>query len=201
MAAGLVQQRRRRNAALIGVSVLAHLVIFAIIGLNVPKLAMRFQPPQATNIWLMPHLNLRTAKEKSRAAAPSAFPTPAQTTPSKPQAAQSPSPLAAAPALVSQGAAPAVGTPGAAENGAGVVGALRTSIGCDIGRLAHLTPEEKDRCNQRIGEEAHKGPKFIDTIPPKKREYYDAVQQASQAAHDPAHPFVRDRYGNVQALG
>ena len=59
----------------------------------------------------------------------------------------------------------------------------------------------KDRCNQRFGQEALKGPKFIDPIPEEKRAYYDAIQAAYQASHDPQHPFFKDANGNIQPWG
>jgi len=86
------------------------------------------------------------------------------------------------------------------EVGQGVQGALRSRIGCDA-LAAHLTAEEKDRCNQRFGQEALKGPKFIDPIPEEKRAYYDAIQAAYQASHDPQHPFFKDANGNIQPWG
>ena len=200
------RKRNPRHVA-IAVSLLAHLVFFAILARNAPTLVFRQEPVAATNIWLMPRLTPRahdprtrprageTTASASTAAAPKVS---APLNPPNPTSA-APSPIAAAP----QGAPTSAeaGPPSAAGVGTGLLGALRSSIGCDIGRTAHLTPEEKDRCNQRMGEEAHKGPKFIDTIPAEKRAYYDAVQAAYQAAADPMHPFIRDKYGNVQPWG
>jgi hypothetical protein len=192
-----------REAA-IAFSLFTHLLIFAILARNIPTLIFRDEPVAATNIWLMPRLTPQAHEEATRqhaapaassapAAAPAATPKPLTAT------ATAPSPVQAAPQTApaqAEGGAPAPGGAGAA-----LQGALRTTIGCDLGHAAHLTPEEKDHCNLRLGEEAHKGPKFIDTIPPEKRAYYDAVQQAYQAAADPMHPFVRDKYGNIQTWG
>jgi hypothetical protein len=64
-----------------------------------------------------------------------------------------------------------------------------------------LAPEEKERCLERYGMNARKGPAFIDPIPQEKRAYYDAVQAAYQAAADPAHPFIRGPTGEVEPWG
>jgi hypothetical protein len=188
---------RRSRGTAIGFSVLAHLLMFIVIAVNVPKMVFRDQPTATANVWLMPRLTLqnRLSRPRTATAAPGAPMLSAAKAAASPA---SPAPAPAAPQS-STPAAPIAG--GAPAAGAGVQGALRTSIGCDIGHTAHLTPEEKDRCNQRMGEEAHKGPKFIDVIPPEKRAYYDAVQQAYQAAHDPMHNLVRDRYGNIVTWG
>jgi hypothetical protein len=188
---------RRSRGAAIGFSVFAHLLMFIVIAVKAPKMVFRDQPTATANVWLMPRRTLQNRLSRPRAAtaAPGAPMLPAAKAAASPP---SPAPAPAAPQS-STPAAPIAG--GAPAAGAGVQGALRTSIGCDIGHAAHLTPEEKDRCNQRMGEEAHKGPTFIDTIPPEKRAYYDAVQQAYQTAHDPMHPFVRDRYGNIEPWG
>ncbi len=192
-------RKRGARETAIALSLLAHLLIFVILARTVPTLIFRDLPVAATNVWLIPRLTRsahavqrpeRTATARS---APDAAPVPKPVAPM----ATTPSPVPSSPQL----APPSTESGQPSGSGAGLLGALRTSIGCDIGHAAHLTPEEKDRCNRRLGEEAHKGPKFIDTIPPEKRAYYDAVQQAYQAAADPMHPFVRDKYGNVQPWG
>jgi hypothetical protein len=82
-----------------------------------------------------------------------------------------------------------------------VRGALRAGLGCAAGPSTTLTPEEKERCLERYGQNARKGPAFIDPIPEEKRAYYDAVQAAYQAARDPAHPFIKGPDGEVRPWG
>jgi hypothetical protein len=198
------RKRGARDVA-IAVSLLAHLLVFALLARNAPTLIFRQPPVEATNVWLIPHLAPQAREARTRQRAPSSSTSAAvhnASTIAKPTTATTaaPSPVQAAPqAAPSSAESGPLASPGGV--GAGLQGALRTGIGCDIGHAAHLTPEEKDRCNRRLGEEAKRGPKFIDTIPPEKRAYYDAVQQAYQAAADPIHPFIRDANGNVQPWG
>ena len=98
-------------------------------------------------------------------------------------------------------AAPPPAAASAGEVGQGVRQALRLGVGCDAAVTVRLTPEERDRCNQRIGEQARLGPKTIDRIAPEKRAYFDAVQAAYQASRDPMHSFVRDANGEIKPWG
>jgi hypothetical protein len=84
--------------------------------------------------------------------------------------------------------------------GEGVRGALRAGVGCDLASV-HLTPEDKDRCAERFGQNARRGPAFIDPIPAEKRAYYDAVQSAYQAMNDPRTPVPTGIGGQYQTWG
>jgi hypothetical protein len=181
------------------------LIALAIVGLSVPRLRL-FTPPASavTNVWLMPRTARTTRKLAEHVAVAASAPLaaaakPKTAPPEPPVAPAAPKPAAPGPPTSEPG--PPTPAPPGAGFGQGVQGALRAGIGCDVAQTAHLTPEEKDRCNQRFGREAHRGPAFIDPIPEEKRAYYDAIQQAYQAAHDPMHNLVRDRYGNIVTWG
>jgi hypothetical protein len=182
--------RQRRWAAVV-VSLLAHVVVFALIGLNAPKLvAPAMQALPATDVWLMPRLTPEIHKpaehhsEAARAA-------PLTSTPKlvKPKKAEAPSPIQAAqantpaqlPAAASGGGRGAPAPPASAgvEDGKGVQEALRTSVGCDYDKTVHLTPSEKDRCSQHYGEVAKKGSVFSG-IDPLKRGAFDAQAAADE---------------------
>jgi hypothetical protein len=188
---------------------LAHIVVLSIVGFSAPKLAAPFLPQAPPiDLWLAPRLTRqadRPTEHRASAVGPQiAAPAPKTAKPQN-RPAPAPAPIAA-PAAPATTAGPGAPTPGV-EAGQGVRQALRSRVGCDLGPGAHLTHEEKDRCDQHFAETAKLGPKFIDTIPPEKRAYYDAVQQAYQAMNDPRTPttYGKDNeyhaFGHLPALG
>jgi len=186
----------RRNAA-IAASVLAHVAVLAIIGLTVPKMVLREAPqPAATDVWLMPRLTLEQhtpAEHKAAAPKVAAIPSIARAQRAAPAPTPAPRTPAPAPKAVAapaaQGQAQPQGAPGGKgaaaapsqtiDGGDGVQRALRTSVGCDYGRIVHLNPGEADRCNQTGGAQAKTGPAFIG-IDPLKRGRFDEQVDADE---------------------
>lgn len=166
------------RSAAIGVSVLAHVLVLAAIGLSVPRMVLPPAPPQTYAVWLTPRLTLERAKPPRPSKARPAPVRPAEARPS-PRAptfrdrTQAPSPLGA-PAASAEGPA-ARGAPPQpdADDGRGVQEALRTSVGCEFDKSVRLTPQERDRCNQRYGETARAASAFTG-IEPAKRSRFDA---------------------------
>lgn len=100
---------------------------------------------------------------------------------------------------LSKAAAAGVGT---AQDGRGAMrGYGRATIGCDAADFVRLSQAERDRCNQRFGEEAHKAPGPIDTIPAEKRAYYDAVAAAYRDLHTYKTPTGREPVFGTGAAG
>lgn len=120
-------------------------------------------------------------------AAPVALP-PVPDTPSRPlgsptrPAASSPAPSGPATASRAGAAKGAARSDGPGQGSDGDAGAAamrsygRVTIGCDTAALVHLSPVERDRCNQRFGEQARRGP-AIDPIPREERAAYDAAAE------------------------
>jgi len=199
----------RRNpgrTTAIALSIMTHVVIFALIANTLPSRDVRTLPVAATTLWLVPHLTLKAdtvrphqaAKADTAAMTTVSRPMPQQKTTTRPAGLQTTKVPSASQAESPSGAASPSTTAGAGE---GIQGALRTGFGCDLGHLAHLTLDERDRCNQRMGEDARKGPSFIDSIPPEKRAYYDAVQGFAQASRHPDAPLYKDANGNIRRWG
>lgn len=63
-------------------------------------------------------------------------------------------------------------------------GYARATVGCDAADFARLTQAERDRCNQRFGEEARKAPPMtVSGMDPLKRAAFDAAAARSCARH------------------
>jgi hypothetical protein len=188
--------KRRLGGTAIAVSLAAHLVILAMIGLYAPGLIYREPPPlKATNVWLMPRLTLnqhappqhQAVVQKTPLPAAAPAPTKAVVKPSPaPTSVPSPAPTAAGPGR-SPAAGPKFGAP-PVEVGptGGTRDALRTSVGCDADPVVHLTPGERDKCNQKVGEMAKRSPAF-NGIDPLKRGRFDdqaTADERRRAARD-----------------
>jgi hypothetical protein len=182
--------RTRRRWGAVAASLLAHGVVFAVIGFNAPKLIAPPMAPQTADVWLIPRLTPQAHKlDEHRAAAARRAPLSTTVKPAPAPAAHVPPPQPAPPqpaqgaAAVPGKGAPAAGrgTPAPAaqgiEDGLGAQQALRTSVGCDYDRLVRLNPGEKDRCNQTFGAEAKKGRPF-NGIDIAKRARFDAQAEA-----------------------
>ena len=175
--------RKRRDGVAIGASVFVHVIVLAIIGLNIPRPVYREPPPvQTTNIWLMPRLTPEQHKPaEHRAAAARQLIAPAPPKVVKPSPAPAPIQSAAAPGRAppsGQKPAPAPTNVGV-DGGQGVRDALRTSVGCDADRVVHLAPGERDRCSEKVGEMAKKAPVFSG-IDPLKRGRFDEQAAADE---------------------
>ena len=197
--------QRRYRGWTVALSLLAHVAALAAIALVLPRVVSSPPiPARPVNIWLMPRLRRPVQDAVAEASASKGASGKAvqpharrdAIAPPSPLLSQSPQARSASPAPANEAPTAFGFIPGVDQ---GVRQALRGAVGCDSGR--DLTSEERERCNQRIGEMARQGPAFIDSIPAQKRAYFDAVQQAYKASHDPTHPVVIDANGNIQSWG
>jgi hypothetical protein len=134
--------------------------------------------------------------------APDRFAQPPRVTPqARPVRSQAPAPAqpasrpvtapTAAPLVPAQAASAGQGPPSASEGTAAdgrVAKALRGLVGCSQAGLLNLTPEERAACDQARTRQADAAKGKVDPLPLQKRVYYDAVQQAYAATHDPRTP-------------
>jgi hypothetical protein len=177
------EARKRRGRAAVFISFAFHVAVLAIIGLNVPRPVYREPPPlKTTNVWLMPHLTPEQHKPAEHLAARA---------PPRPLLAAKAPPLAPIPSPIQSAAtappgkpAPPGAQPGpppnaGLETGQGVRDVLRTTVGCDADRVLHLTPAERARCNQSVGEMAKKQAPFMG-IDPLKRGRFDDQAEADE---------------------
>lgn len=71
----------------------------------------------------------------------------------------------------------------------GVRSFLRATVGCSHEEYLHLNAAERANCDRRVGKDARAFANVnVNSLPADKRAYYDAVQQAYQATHDPRTP-------------
>ncbi|WP_158913280.1 hypothetical protein [Caulobacter sp. S45] len=205
--------RPARLACLLGVSLLVHLGLLSLLVLQ-PPARFRFRQDQDTSSMTaaLVHLSDLAPRQADRSkdaapandaaisahrvAAPIARPKAQDKTRAPPPAIPPPSPLRVpqqqAPAA--QGGPPsapgtdassgAEGPGGAAPTRGAVSHALQAMFRCQSGNLSNLSPEDRASCEQRIGREANNAGPPVDTVPPEKRKYYDAIQQAYQSLHD-----------------
>ena len=188
-----------RRGAAIAFSALLHLGALAFLALNALSRsapAVR-EPPQIELVFsARPRSPAETpaaaaaANTAPRTATRSASTlTPAAPPPPSPAVAPSlPLPPPPAPSTGSGSGPPPSGA-GAAGMGAGagvsgdMRGALRGLLGCAPGDPLRLSPGERARCDQRLGEVARTAPR-VDPIPTEKRAYYDAVAAAYAAVRE-----------------
>ncbi len=190
------RDRRRRRTALF-VSLLIHSALFSALLLVAPQLNT---PPPTPNratmvLGLVPEADLGIATHLV-SPGQSATRQPAHAPPSPQQALRShpaPAPAATAlpaaethPPLKATTAAPSgpSGAPsalaGAGDQAAGRR-ALAAALACAAGNAQNLDEETRATCRKRLSEAAAAiGDARVDTIPPLKRAYYDAVQKAYQ---------------------
>jgi hypothetical protein len=187
---------------MVAASAVAHLAVLALVGLSAPKLAFRVSPPEpAIEVWLTPDLTplvnrrttppavlrpAQTGLAPIRPARPLPFEAtalkrqPQKTPPAQPTQPTQPTQGRASQGEIAGGAhAPHSSPVGVEGGGGGVEGALRTSVGCDFEKTAHLTPEESEKCNQHYGEEARRQGSF-NGIDPLKRGRFDAQAAADE---------------------
>ena len=106
-----------------------------------------------------------------------------------PRVVAAPTAPTTAPPAPSQTAGAGQGPPSASEGTDGrVANALRGLVGCSQTGLLSLTPEERSACDQARTRQADAAKGKVDPLPLQKRVYYDAVQQAYAATHDPRTP-------------
>jgi hypothetical protein len=190
------RDRRRRSTALI-VSLLIHTALLSALLLVAPRLRTVQTPNRATMVLgLVPEADLGIATH----AAPqgeAATSQPAHNPPSpQPAAHQATSPAATAlPALKPQtgpsamAASPSANTSASTAAAAGSQDAARralhAALACAPSNAQNLDEEAQAACRKRLSDAAiAMGDARVDTIPPEKRAYYDAVVKAYQ---DPAH--------------
>jgi hypothetical protein len=178
----LQQNQRTRRGVAIGASVLAHVAVLALIGASVPRMILPPTPTLSHDVWLMPRLTLERAAQTRPSKARPAETRASPRAPIEREREPVPSPLSA-PVATAEASAPAAakGAPplAGADDGQGVQEALRTSVGCDFDKSVHLSPGERERCNQRYGETAHAAPS-VSGMDPAKRGRFDAEAEADE---------------------
>jgi len=189
------RDRRRRRTALL-ISLLFHTALLAPLLLVAPRLRTAQTPTRATmRLGLVPEAGLGIATHLTPPGSPvmsqAARTPPAAQQTSRPQlkplsattALPAPAAHAAASAAPASPAATS-GAPAAATSGANpdaVRRALQAALACAPGNAPNLDAEGRAACGKRLREAAAAmGEAKVDTIPPEKRAYYDAVLKAYQ---------------------
>jgi len=86
------------------------------------------------------------------------------------------------------------------SEGAGVRGALRTSVGCDDPDYYNLTKAERAECHREFGVQAAIGRRqYVDPIDPKVRNEYDKAREACERLNHYATPLDSDRDHSASA--
>ncbi len=189
------RDRRRRRTALLA-SLLLHTALLAPLFLVAPRLQTAQAPNRATMVLgLAPEARLGIATREvlsSRTSAGQHAPIPASSQPkARPELRPSPRatalPASSPPSPPSATAAAAFGESGAptpAANGANqdaVRRALRAALACAPDNAQNLDEDARATCRKRLRAAAvAMGDAKVDTIPPLKRAYFDAVQKAYQ---------------------
>ena len=181
------QQRNRQRAAVVTtLSVLAHVAVFALIGLNTPGVRERPPLPEETiDISLFPPMPRPREPTPAEAGGPPASGIPRRETTApllhipalEPPSDVAPSPL---PAPAPAGAAPGRGTKGGSGRaatvfpspGEGTRRALRGSYGCAYPDAAGLNRREREACDERFGTDAKP---IMAPMSAEKRSRFDRV--------------------------
>jgi hypothetical protein len=89
------------------------------------------------------------------------------------------------------------------SEGAGVRGALRTSVGCDDPDYYNLSKAERAACHREFGVQAAIGSKqYVDAIGSAKvRNEYDRAREACERLNHYATPLDSDREHSAKAPG
>ncbi len=161
--------RYRRAAGATGLSLVLH--VLALTGMVV-GLKLATPPPEdrAIEVRLMPPLKLQPPPQPARRQAERAGPATAlrpRPTPPPPGAPALARPETAAPAAAPE----AVAGTGLGPNG--LAPSLSGRLGCDNALGAHLTPEQRQACEDNLVREALKAPQLGLNIPDVKKAQYD----------------------------
>lgn len=187
MAAGRRSQRTAWGYGLFG-AVLVNLLLLAGLAFERPQAQWRdHDDTTPVTLHLTPD---RFAPPRIAPAAASARPAASVRPAPAPRSAIAPAaPTTAAAPAPSQTAGAGQGPPSSSEGTDGrVASALRGLVGCSQSGLLNLTPEERAACEQTRTRQADAAKGHVDPLPLQKRVYYDAVQQAYAATHDPRTP-------------
>ncbi len=195
-------QRRRRTALL--ASLLIHTALLAPLLLVAPRLRTAPAPNRATMLLGLVHaagLGIATHQTRPR---PMATPQPARALPPAQEAPlphEAPSPTATVQPISPPHTPPnGTATSPSANNGATSAAsragsedaarrALRAALACAPSNVQNLDEEARAACRQRLSDAAiAMGDARVDTIPPEKRAYYDAVVKAYKDPTATAHP-------------
>lgn len=183
------RDRRRRRTALV-VSLLIHTVLLAPLLLVAPKFRPVKSPTRANMVLgLVPAAKLGIATHQTQ---PGSAATSQLTLGQASRQLPAPSSTATAQPAPSQTSPPAQATSPPANSGATSVTAgsgdqaaarraLAAALACAPSNAQNLDPDGRAECGKRLKEAAAAmGDAKVDTIPPEKRAYYDAVQKAYQ---------------------
>ena len=182
--------RRSRLYALLGLSLLAHGVVLAVLGLREPKLNLAPAPP-VMEVQVVPYYVLSTPRAPEAERLP-----PLVERPIRPRRTLRPDETSPVAPLVTPRAPPASGPwtlepaePGAPAPPADLRQALRRgAAGC--ANLALLSREEREACEERLGAGAKDAPFFQPPMDPRKRQAFDEAAAKKEA-------YQRYKRGNV----
>ncbi len=197
------RDRRRRRTALV-VSLLIHAALLAPLLLVAPRPQTASTPNRATMmLGLVPDASLGMATHETSTRQP-AMSQPARVLPlaqetGRPHLAPS---TAANPLPISPQHTPPIATATSSSADSGVTStaagarsqdavrrALRAALACAPSNVQNLDEEARVACRQRLRDTAiAMGDARVDTIPPEKRAYYDAVVKAYTDPTATAHP-------------
>lgn len=192
-----VQRELALKAAILAASAAGHVLVFALIGLNVPQVRERLteDDDQAMIVDLFrPPPPPRAGSPRTPAPVrPQASALRPRAVMGPPPAAVVPLPLAPVPApgapspapRVGAGSGGAVGGAGAGQPGGDLRGALRGStVGCANRKAVGLNRREVEGCDERLGAGAADTPWIAAPMDPRKRRDFDA--RAAEKARDRA---------------
>jgi hypothetical protein len=190
--------RSRRLWAIVGASIVIHLVLLSALGLMTsrPSFYISFAEKPVI-VQLIPRIQTARVHRAKPSQAPeskaavAALPSPLRPHRVPPPVLAPASPVqapAAAPgqnqsAGQAQGATAAPAPLPAAEGGRGVRALLRGTVGCDYDAIVHLTPDEKARCAERFAAGAKKATPFMATPAEKLAGYMEEVAANERKLH------------------
>lgn len=183
--------RRSRLYALLGVSLLAHAGVLAVLGLREPRLNLAPVPP-VMEVQVVPYYVLSTPRAPEAERLP-----PLVERPIRPRRTLRPDETSPVAPLVTPRAPPAArgpwtlepAAPGAPAPRADLRQALRRgAAGC--ANPALLSPEEREACEERLGAGAKDAPFFQPPMDPRKRQAFDEAAAKKEA-------YQRYKRGNV----
>jgi len=183
------RDKARWRTALL-VSLLIHIALLAPLVLVAPSLRMAQRPSRATMVLgLVPEAGLGMAAHpvppgRSAASQPTLRPASRQPPALSSAATTLPAPSQRSPPAQTASASADGGTPAtaaAARNQDAVRRALHAALACASSNAQNLDAVGRAACGKRLSDAAAAiGDARVDTIPPEKRAYYDAVQKAYQ---------------------
>jgi hypothetical protein len=185
---------RRRNQLAIGASVVAHLVLLAIVAQHAAWLGPApddtAPAPLAIQVWLVPAPRTASQARADRPGAGARWRRPDEPVP---EPASTPA-VATAPAAV-------VGQPAPQMLPDSVRATLRRRLGCQERSGLRLAADERGDCNERLGHGAAVAPYLHAPIAPEIRTYWDAVAKSKAPDGPPTPQSARGRAGMFDPVG